>query len=92
MLLCVILVVGSGAFLLRNLDNSPVFEIISNIFPMEESKTKTIKVNYLPGQEEKEFYYEEYINNFWWRGRLLPETSAMARELEQNVVVELQTE
>lgn len=73
--LCAIMVVGCGIFMLQNFDNSSFSELFINTFSIEESQVKTIRVNYLPGQEQEDYYYEEYIDAFWWRGTLLAESS-----------------
>lgn len=73
--ICIIFVLLSGSAIIHTFNQSPVVDIFSQVLANKTGRTltKTIKKNYAPGQLEKEFYYEEYIDDFWWRGTLTAE-------------------
>ena len=65
----IIFMIGVGILVLRNPHVGNILYIPQN--NNEEAQIKTIKKNYLKGQEVNEYDYEEYIDGFWWRGTLL---------------------
>lgn len=69
------LIVFGGIYFLHSIHHGPASVIFSNVFRTGESQLKTIRMNYFPGQEGTDYYYEEYIDGFWWRGTLLAEKS-----------------
>ena len=79
----VLLIICMGTVLLRNFDQWSMSAMFSNVFFTEESQIKTIRTNYPQGETEKEYYYEEYIDGYWWRGTLLAEKS---RSISDNLV------
>lgn len=78
---CTALLVSVGIFLLYNLNYSPVSEMFSNVFFTNELQIKTIKVNDPPEEEEMDYYYEEYMDGYWWRGTLLADMSSSTDSL-----------
>ncbi|MEG0688296.1 MAG: M56 family metallopeptidase [Hungatella sp.] len=83
LVLCIILIMISGYFLMKSFNSTPFSEALSNIHFREETLKKTIKVNYAYGEEKEEFYYEEYIDGFWWSGTLTAEES---KEISNNLI------
>lgn len=65
----IIFMIGVGILVLRNPHAGGILYVTQNY--NEEAQIKTIKKNYLKGQEVNEYDYEEYIDGFWWRGTLL---------------------
>lgn len=66
-------IVFLGAVLLYHFNQSPVAVTFTNACFAGESQRKTIRMNYPPGQNEADYYYEEYMDGYWWRGTLLAE-------------------